>query len=330
MDSQFGIWREDGVNQFDTQLDFIPSELYNLFVTINLNDNTWSADIDGIPLFENSQFSNTGEPIDLGFIAYEWDLTAVTTLQHGDNFLLVADILVDASVDPSDVQVIPAAVTLNDLAQTYDGDPKPATVTTDPAGLAVAITYDGSSVPPTDAGSYNVEATVTGVNYEGTAAGILNISQASANVILGDLAQTYDGDPKLVTATTNPAGLAVTITYDGGSMPPTEAGSYAVEATIMDVNYADSVAGILVVAQAISTVTLEFKFEPSGQISLIWQTSVGWTDQVQYSDDLITWFSDLPNSTFTSENSPGATTFLPENDPTAHRRFYRIRRTQSP
>ena len=223
-----------------------------------------------------------------------------------------------------------ANVILGDLAQTYDGDPKPATVTTDPAGLAVAITYDGSSVPPTDAGSYNVEATVTGVNYEGTAAGILNISQASANVILGNLSQTYDGDPKLVTATTNPAGLAVTITYDGGSMPPTEAGSYAVEATIMDVNYADSVAGILVVAQAISTVTLEFKFEPSGQISLIWQTSVGWTDQVQYSDDLITWFSDLPNSTFTSENSPGATTFLPENDPTAHRRFYRIRRTQSP
>ena len=400
LNSQFGIWREDGVNQFDTQLDFIPGELYNIFVKINLNDNTWSADIDGIPLFENSQFSNTEGPINLGFIAYEWDLTAATTQQHGDNFFLVADILVEALDDPSDGQVNPATLTLNDLAQIYDGNPKPITATTDPADLAVTITYNGNSVPPTEAGSYAVEATLETPNYTGSANGTLVISAAPATVTLDDLAQIYDGNPKPVTATTNPAGLAVKITYDGSSEPPTEAGSYAVEVTLETANYTGSANGTLVISAALATVTLDdlaqiydgnpkpitattdpadlavtityngnsvpptavgsyavevsvtdsnyvgsatstlvvaqaipaltFEFQPSGQISLTWQTSPGWTDQVQYSDDLITWFNDLPSSTFTSDTSPGMTTFLPENDLTVPCRFYRLRRTQSP
>ena len=328
LNSQFGIWREDGVNQFDTQLDFIPGELYNLFVKINLNDNTWSADIDGIPLFENSQFSNTEGPINLGFIAYEWDLTAATTQQHGDNFFLVADILVEALDDPSDGQVNPATLTLDNLAQIYDGNPKPVTATTNPAGLAVTITYNGSSRPPTEAGSYAVEATVAASNYTGSASGTLVISAAPATVTLDGLAQIYDGNPKPVIVATDPADLAVTVTYNGNSGPPTAVGSYAVEVSVTGSNYVGSATSTLVVAQAIPALT--FEFQPSGQISLTWQTSPGWTDQVQYSDDLITWFNDLPSSTFTSDTSPGMTTFLPENDPTVPCRFYRLRRTQLP
>src|SRR5210317_869787 len=108
-----------------------------------------------------------------------------------------------------------ATVTLGDLAQIYDGAPKPTSAITEPAGLAVAITYDGDAVVPTDAGSYAVSASVTDPNYSGTAAGTLVIAPATATVTLGDLAQTYDGDPKPVTATTEPAGLGVAITYDG-------------------------------------------------------------------------------------------------------------------
>ena len=328
LNSQFGIWREDGVNQFDTQLDFIPGELYNLVATIDLNDNTWTADVDGIPLFDNAQFSNTEGPLNLGFISYEWDLTAVTTLQHGDNFLLVADILVEALDDPSDGQINPATLTLNNLAQIYDGNPKPIAAITNPTGLAVNITYDGSSEPPTEAGSYTVEATLETSNYTGSANGTLIISAAPATVTLDDLAQIYDGNPKPITAITNPTGLAVNITYDGSSEPPTAVGSYAVEVSVTGSNYVGSATSTLVVAQAIPALT--FESQPSGQISLTWQTSPGWTYQVQYSDDLITWFNDLPSSTFTSDNSPGITTFLPENDLTVPCRFYRLRRTRSP
>jgi len=60
---------------------------------------------------------------------------------------------------------------------------------------------------------------------------------ASATVTLSNLNQTYDGTPKEVTATTDPPGVSLSITYDGSTTPPTEAGSYAVVATITDPNY---------------------------------------------------------------------------------------------
>ena len=53
-----------------------------------------------------------------------------------------------------------ATVTLTDLEHTYDGTPKAATVTTDPAGLTVVVTYDGAADPPNDPSDYAVVATV--------------------------------------------------------------------------------------------------------------------------------------------------------------------------
>src|SRR5947208_18523 len=50
-----------------------------------------------------------------------------------------------------------ATLTLSNLTQTYDGSPKPVTVTTSPAGLSgVSVTYNGSTSAPTDIGSYSV------------------------------------------------------------------------------------------------------------------------------------------------------------------------------
>ncbi len=142
------------------------------------------------------------------------------------------------------------------LAQIYDGEPKPASAMTDPESLAVAITYDGGTAAPTDAGSYAVAATVTCPNYSGSASGTLVIAPAAATVTLGDLAQTYDGAPKPATATTDPAGPAVAITYGGGTAVPTDAGSYAVEALVSDPNYSGSTSGTLIVSPAAATVSL--------------------------------------------------------------------------
>jgi hypothetical protein len=93
-ETQFGIWREDSNTQFDTQVDFVHGEIFPLFATIDLENNTWTADFGGIPLFEDAQFTNRAGPITLGFLAYEWDLTAPFPDFHGDNFLLVADLTV--------------------------------------------------------------------------------------------------------------------------------------------------------------------------------------------------------------------------------------------
>lgn len=174
--SEFGIWRENGTNQFDTQFDFFPGELLNLVATIDLENNTWSADIGGIPLFDDQQFTNTGNPVNFGFLAFEWDLSSLTTLGYGDNFLLVADLIVQSLVEVPD--------------------------------------------------------------------------------------------------------LAVTRSFDS-----------------------------------------------SGKVTLNWDTVVGWSDQVQYSTDLITWLDDLPNSTFDNVTSAVPVSFSDESTARGPLRFYRVKRT---
>jgi cyclophilin family peptidyl-prolyl cis-trans isomerase len=149
-----------------------------------------------------------------------------------------------------------APVVLGGLAQTYDGNPRPATASTTPGGLTVEFTYNGSGTAPTNAGSYAVVATINDANYEGTANGTLVISKATAPVVLGGLAQTYDGNPRPATASTTPGGLMVEFTYNGSSTVPTNAGSYAVVATINDANYTGTANGTLVVSKAAASIVL--------------------------------------------------------------------------
>ena len=231
-----------------------------------------------------------------------------------------------------------ATVSLSDLSQVYNGMPKSAAFATNPTGLMVNLTYEGSSVAPTNAGSYAVVANITTPKYAGMASGTLIIAKASSTttlsgggtfvynglsrpatvsvtgagglnqtpspvysgsciaapvnvldtpctagysfagdanheastgstnifitpaagtVTLGSLSQTYNGLPKPVTATTTPAGLHVDVTYAGSATAPTNAGSYAVVATINDQNSAAGTAsGTLVIGKATATLTL--------------------------------------------------------------------------
>lgn len=68
-----------------------------------------------------------------------------------------------------------ATVTLSDLGQAYTGAARPVTATTDPAGLTVNLTYDGSATAPTNPGTYAVVATISSATYAGTANGTLII-----------------------------------------------------------------------------------------------------------------------------------------------------------
>jgi DNA/RNA endonuclease G (NUC1) len=145
----------------------------------------------------------------------------------------------------------PATVTLANLNQTYDGTPRPVTVSTTPANLAVAITYNGSASVPTDAGTYAALATVTNPNYMGTATGTLVIGKATATLTLTGLQQVYDGTPRVVTATTAPAGLTVAITYNGSTSAPVAPGTYTVVATITDPDYTDTVTDTLTVTTTV-------------------------------------------------------------------------------
>ncbi len=153
---------------------------------------------------------------------------------------------------PYSVSQAPATITLSNLTQTYTGSALSPTVTTVPSGLAYTLTGGAD----TNAGSYSVTATITDPNYTGTTSSPFVISPAAATVTLGSLAQIYTGSPLLATATTSPANLAVSFTYNGSPTAPTNAGSYAVVATITNPNYAGTANGTLVISPAAAAVTL--------------------------------------------------------------------------
>ena len=149
-----------------------------------------------------------------------------------------------------------ATLALENLSQTYNGSPAAATVTTTPAGLGtVTITYNGSSTPPTNAGSYAVAATLQNDDYQAApASGTLVIAKAPATVTVGT-EYVYDGTPKQAKITTNPAGLTVvTVTYtlNGVSITsPTNAGVYQVVAHLENQNFeAADANGTLTIKQA--------------------------------------------------------------------------------
>ncbi|HEY0461226.1 MAG TPA: pectinesterase family protein [Pyrinomonadaceae bacterium] len=130
-----------------------------------------------------------------------------------------------------------AAVSLSNLTQIFDGTPKAAAALTDPGGLTVNVTYNGSPVAPTNAGAYTVVATVSDADYQGSATGTLTIAKASATVALSNLTQTFDGTPKAVTVATNPPGLSYAATYNGSPAVPSAVGNYAVVVNVTDPNY---------------------------------------------------------------------------------------------
>jgi len=142
-----------------------------------------------------------------------------------------------------------AAASFDNLNYVYDGSAKTATVSTIPAGLSTVITYNGSTTPPTAAGSYPVAAAINDSNYQGGGAtGVLTIAKASAVVSFGNLNFSYDGAAKTATFSTTPTGLKAVITYNGSTTLPISAGSYAVVSVINDPNYQGGATGTLTIA----------------------------------------------------------------------------------
>jgi hypothetical protein len=119
------------------------------------------------------------------------------------------------------VNPLTATVNLSDLNQTFDGSPKVVSASTTPPGLSVAITYDGSSTPPSNAGSYEVIATITETNYQGSATDTLVIDEnvyaywQSVNFTKQEILNGI-ADP---TADSDGDGLAQIIEYALGTDP---------------------------------------------------------------------------------------------------------------
>jgi hypothetical protein len=139
---------------------------------------TYSWDLDN-----NGSFETPGQNV-----SNHWPTVGTKTIG-----LQVTDANGGVGKDTATVNI--ASITLGSLNPTYDGSAKAATATTDPVGLMVDFTYDGSSTAPSAAGSYAVVATIA--SYTGSVTGTLHIAQATSSVTVDCplTAQTYTGSP---------------------------------------------------------------------------------------------------------------------------------------
>ncbi|MCX6872923.1 MAG: DUF6288 domain-containing protein [Verrucomicrobia bacterium] len=161
----------------------------------------------------------------------------------------------------ANVTVLPLTVAAVSATKTHDGTTAAAgTPTLTPtlvSGDTASVLSQAFQNPTAGAGNKVIIPNITindgngGANYAVTLTNCTTgtIDKATATVTLGGLAQTYDGSPRSATATTDPIGKSVNFTYDGSSIAPIAAGSYAVIATIDDPNYSGTATGILVIAE---------------------------------------------------------------------------------
>lgn len=110
----------------------------------------------------------------------------------------------------------------------------------------------------------------------GTLTQVVNKSPLSVTLDAPTLNQTYNGSARVVTASVTPpsthASVQVDITYDGSSLAPVNAGTYAVVATINDPSLQGSASGTLTVAKAPVTVTsnqLVFAYDGQQRVPVV-------------------------------------------------------------
>jgi hypothetical protein len=147
------------------------------------------------------------------------------------------------------VQQATATVTLTQLSQNYNAQPKTVGVNTNPNGLSVSVTYNGSSTPPTNAGSYAVVATIDDTaNYTSTpATGTLVINKTNVNptITVTPYHVTEDGNSHTATGTaTGVGGENLSSSLDLSGTTHTAAGDYAADPwTFSNPNYSATPSG---------------------------------------------------------------------------------------
>ena len=122
-------------------------------------------------------------------------------------------------------------------------------------GYATVTAGELSKLAPTThtifaQGAYGSNYIVTHVT------GTLTVGKAAATVTIADSEQTFDGSGKSVTITTDPAGLNSTVTYNGESTLPVEAGTYDLQVDVSSDNYSGTATGSLTIAPAAVTFTI--------------------------------------------------------------------------
>ena len=109
------------------------------------------------------------------------------------------------------VQKAAATIALSNLSQVFTGTAKTATATTNPPGLSVTFTYNGTAIAPINAGAYEVIATINSTNYNGSATDSLRISKANQSINLAAIPDRAYGNNTFSVTVSASSGLPVSI-----------------------------------------------------------------------------------------------------------------------
>jgi len=225
--------------------------------TLTLDAPTLDATYDG----QAHAVTATTQPSGLSYAVTYDDGSGATTTAPTDagTYAVVATITADccdgAVSGTLTIHRAAGSVAWDALDFVYDGATKApvARLVEDPSATCIVTP---ASVGP-DAGTYPVSASCTSANYEASASASATIGPKPVTVTLSNLEQDYDGSPKPVSVTTAPAGIPVSVTYDGNTAAPSAAGSYAVVATVTDPNYSGSATATLHIVAAELSVSLD-------------------------------------------------------------------------
>ncbi len=156
-------------------------------------------------------------------------------------------------------------------------------VYTPPAGTVLPVGNGhvlSAAFTPTDGTDYTTGSVSTSIT----------VSANPATIVLGDLSEAYTGLPVTVTATTTPANLSYSVTYNGSPTAPTYPGTYAVVATITDPTHTGTASGSLVISTTAlvnQAPTLSGNAAFTGSIQMLLPQNVTMSGNAFISDDLL-------------------------------------------
>jgi hypothetical protein len=214
----------------------------------NFAGNTATTDASGVATIPSVSLAGLNAGTYANYVTAKFASDSSYAGNNGTNDLTVA------KATPSVVWNTPAAIvygTALDSTQLNATADVPGTFVYTPAAGTVLNAGNDQTLStqfnPADAVNYNQVLREVSIN----------VLKAQATITLADLNQNYTGTPKSATATISPGGLTgLSVTYDGSATAPTNAGSYAVVASLTNDNYsADDATGTLVINKVAPTVT---------------------------------------------------------------------------
>ena len=167
--------------------------------------------------------------------------------------------------NPANINVLPRMITVKGLDKTigfgesYQVMPEyvgivPGDVLTSPGfafldGQVPTSTLGVGQYPIYTLGAFDTRYQVT--HGQGT----LTVGPKQAIISVSNTEQLFDGNPKMITRTTEPAGVATEVVWAGGAAP-SNAGSHSFTVNVTDPNYSGTFNGVLVIKPTQATVTL--------------------------------------------------------------------------